>query len=428
MPRPYVKVLLITAAITVVLTSIVNYVVDPYGVYRFVDHDGFNRHKPKAGVNGRLSKPYNVQRVQPKTLLLGNSRVEGGLDPDSQQWPRANVPVYNMALPATGIATALDSLRYVLRITKPTVVVTGIDVVDFLVDDRPGSILATAPNEVAAPHREVAYENYLPLQKFKDVASTLFSLNALADSLLTVTLQGRKDQPDLTAHGFSPMREYEGYARAEGYEKLFLQVDTTYFTNYLRGPKHIYSAGTRSSVELDQLRQLIRLCRSSNMTLLLYIHPSHAHVMEGYRLTGLWPAFEEWKRAIVTMVADEGRRSPGAGSVELWDFSGYNEITTEQVPATSEKGRFMRWYWDPGHYNSQVGDLVLAQMLRNGSTDPARPVLGVRLDQQNLERHLADIRIQQKQYETSHPDDVARLERLARTIGARLKTPVPAVQ
>jgi hypothetical protein len=234
-----------------------------------------------------------------------------------------------------------------------------------------------------------------------------------------VTLQGSSDQPDLTAAGFNPMREYERFARVDGYPTLFRQVETTYLTNYLRAPKLLYSSGT-ASPEFDQLRSLIKLCREHGIRLLLYIHPYHAHMMESYRVGNLWPLFEEWKRALVVILETDAGAHPGAAPFDLWDFSGYNEITTENVPATSEKGRMMRWYWEVGHYKRAAGELVVARMLeKNDNTEPAPAVFGVKLNKRNIERHLADIRHARSQYADTHREEIAALERLAESIRAQ---------
>lgn len=426
MPRSYVRLTLLSSLLAILLSAALNYIVDPYGVYRFIDREGFNRHKPKMGVNSKLAKPYNVQRVQPGTLLLGNSRVEVGIDPESPHWPKTSLPVYNMALPGTGIGTAFDSLRYVMSVAKPHTAVVGVDFFDFLVDERPTTTKPAVPaassdlNGMLPANSKGLYNAFYPLQKIKDLASTLFSLNALVDSALTLALQSRNDQPDLTDRGFNPMREYERFARVDGYQTLFRQVETNYFTNYIRGPKSIYSGGGTTSVELDQLRQLINLCRASSIKLLLYIHPYHAHMLEGYRIAGLWPSFEEWKRALVKILAEDATAHPGTAPLELWDFSGYNEITIERVPTQSEKGRMMRWYWDPGHYKREAGEFVLARMLESSSDDgPAPAAFGTKLNEQNIDSHLKAISAGQRQYEAARRDEVATLEDLAQSIRAR---------
>jgi hypothetical protein len=327
-----------------------------------------------------LVKPYRVQVVRPKTLALGNSRVEAGIDPDSLRWPATARPVYNMALPATGIDAALLSLQHVMQAGKLEMVVVGVDFFDFVINDKPDTAKPQTQQLSEFEKRLLVNRDGSPnapysLQRLKDGVSTMFSLNALVDSVQTVVLQNRSDQPDLTDRGFNPMREFQRFIRVDGQHVMFRQVETTYLTNYLRAPKAIYRAGTTTSKEFEELRAIIGLCRNSGIRLILYIHPSHAHMLESYRIAGLWPLFEEWKRAVVRIVDDDAAAHPSAPPADLWDFSGYNEITSEAVPAAGEKRKAMRWYWETGHYKREVGDIVLDRILSAGRSGGATPAI-----------------------------------------------------
>lgn len=442
MQRPYAKQAFAATLATVLFAAAANFVVDPYGVYRAVDREGFNRIKPKAGPSGEMVKPYAVERIRPKTLLLGNSRVEAGIDPESPVWPEAYRPVFNMALPATGIDVALKSLLHVSAIKPIETVVLGVDFVDFLVGaHRP-------ENPGPGPHGSSEFDRRLYvygdasgnhpdlLQRLRDKAATLVSLNALFDSAVTLVLQRQPDQPDLTALGFNPMREYARFAKTEGYPPIFKQVETTYLGNYLRESKVLYSRAGDTSAELDQLRALIRFCREHNIRLLLYIHPYHAHMLEMYRLAGLWPLFEEWKRALVRIVEAEAAVSRGQPQLELWDFSGYSGITTESMPTMREKGRLMQWYWEVGHYKGEVGNLVLDRLLSaGGQEDQAPDGFGIRLTSGNVDARIEAIRNLREHYAGERSDEIATLEAIAGKIRGRPvhaihgdDGPVPAAQ
>lgn len=137
-------------------------------------------------------------------------------------------------------------------------------------------------------------------------------------------------------------------------------------------------------------------------------------------ITAPAPLFEEWKRALVRIVDENPASQASAAPVELWDFSGYNEITVEPVPAASDKGRSMHWYWEAGHYKREVGELALARMLRSSGEDgPAPAAFGVKLSGQNIDRHLTAIRDGQRKYADARREEIADLERLAQTIRAR---------
>lgn len=423
MNKIYIRRVLAVCVAVVLGSAAANYLVDPYGLYRFVDREGFNRHKPKAGTSGFLVKPYAVERIRPKTLLLGNSRDEAGFDPESSIWPEAYRPVYNMAFPGSGIDTALKSLRHVDQLARPETVILGVDFMYFAATARSSSrgSRSEEPSEfdkrllIDGEGRARSRDSF---QRAKDTVSALVSLNALLDSAMTVAVQKQRTQPDLTPWGFNPMREFERYAKTDGYPTIFRQVETTYLTSYLREPRFLYGRDGKTSDALDQLRAVIRICREKGIRLHIYIPPYHARMLECYRAAGYWPMFEEWKRALVRAVEEEAV----AASVDLWDFSGYNEITAETVPTMKERGRLMQGYWEVGHYNSAVGDRVLRKILAlGGRADGAPAGFGVKLTSHNVESQTLAIRGERERYAAAHEDEIRAIQRLADGLRSRLK-------
>lgn len=414
--RRYLLVWLGLTGALLCTVALVNLAVDPYGLFRVIDRPGFNHVKPKAGAHGRMVKAYQVLRVQPRGLILGNSRAEVGLDPRHPAWPASAQPVFNLALPGTGTQTTLRYLQHVLHgkagQDKPTLVVWGIDFMDFLVDARKqraraapgkeGRRLLALPDGAGNPAR--------PMQMARDYAEATLTLSAFLDSLETLRSQGDPHSADLTPLGFNPMRDYLAIAAAEGYRSLFRQRDLQNMRDYLRRPRDIYDADGRSSPALDDLRQVLKLCRENGIDLRLVIYPYHAHLPEIIRLTGHGPAFEDWKRAVVHIV-DEEARARGGQSVPIWDFSAIEALTSEPVPAPGDRRSRMRWYWEAGHYKRELGDLMLNRIF--AVANPEHPEFGVRLTQTNLESVIAATREQAAAYRSEHAADVAQLADMA---------------
>lgn len=423
-PGRYLGTLLLSCAITLILAAGVNYSVDPYGLYRRIEVAGFNAVKPKSGANGQLVKPYRVIEVRPRTLLLGNSRSEAGLDPASPVWPEAMRPVYNFSLPASGISTALGNLRHVLAAGKPGTVILGIDFFDFVTDRRrAGAPRATEPTDLERRYlttRDGEGNRAREWQVAKDHATALLSLNTLIDAFVTIGAQRMSDSADLTDLGFYPMHEYRRFVRADGQHTMFRQVESTYLTSYLRLQPTLHPDGDRTSPELRDFAQVVSLCRAAGVNLIVFIHPYHAHILESYRAAGLWPLFEDWKRDIVALLDEDGAAHPDLPPVPLWDFSGYTGVTTEAVPPAGDRRTTMQGYWEAGHYNSVVGDLALARML--GTRDVAAPDdFGVKLAPDMLESHIAGIRADRERYAVDRADEVAGIRRMADSLREKLK-------
>lgn len=396
------------------VVGVFNFFVDPYGLFRVVDQSGFNRIKPKAGAQGETMKAYQVLRVQPQGLILGNSRAEVGFDPMHPGW--AARPVYNLALPGTGTRTSLQYLRHVLangqdgRVNKPEVVVWGLDFMDFLIDSH----APLRPYQSANPRLLSQSGGYTGrvVQQMRDYADATLTLSALQDSILTLSSQTDPYSGDLTSLGFNPMRDYLKITADEGYWAVFRQKNLENTKALLRHPGGILDAGGHSSPALADLRAVIRLCRQNNMDLHLVIYPYHADLLEIIRITGHGSAFEAWKRALVIASETSVR---GDKPIPLWDFSRFHEITGEAVPAKGDRQTKMRWYWEAGHFKSELGELVLNRVLNQPESLPG---FGVRLNSGNVEEQIALDRVQENAYRLSHLQDVTALEQIADKINS----------
>ena len=80
----------------------------------------------------------------------------------------------------------------------------------------------------------------------------------------------------------------------------------------------------------------------------------------------------------------------------------------------------MQWYWEAGHYKREMGELMLARMLGDGS-GPAPAAFGMKLDGRNIESHLTAIRDDRRHYADTHRDEIAALENLAQTVRTQVQ-------
>jgi hypothetical protein len=111
------------------------------------------------------------------------------------------------------------------------------------------------------------------------------------------------------------------------------------------------------------------------------------------------PAWEQWKRDLAATVADS--------KAELWDFSGYNPVTSEDIPR--DPAVRMRWYWDGSHFTKAAGTLMLDRVL-NAKGDES---FGIRLSPDNVESVIARIRAERAAYAASHAGEVAEVAAIA---------------
>jgi hypothetical protein len=404
----------------VVLVAATNLIVDPYGLFRLVDSAAFNAIKPKAGAHGRMVKAYQVLRVGPRSVILGNSRSEVGFDPRHPAWPEDARPVFNLAIPGTGTSTTLRYLQHVIAGDAgregTRVAVWGIDFMDFLVDEVSASGAASIRQGASRllTDSDRSMTSRRALSQLRDFGEVTFALGTFVDSLETVRSQRNPYSADLTPLGFNPMSDYVKITADEGYWAVFRQRDLANIRAYLGRPKAIFNESGGSSPALEDLRKVMQLCRQSGIKLHLVTYPYHAHLLEVIRITGHWPAFEAWKRAVVKIVDDEARVSGGTAT-SLWDFSEFNAFTTEAIPPKGDRRTRMRWYWEAGHFKRELGDLILARILGSAGADPP----GVLLGPSTIEQRIALVRTQEVEYRRTHSREVEELEDIAARLGSR---------
>ncbi|NWG39407.1 MAG: hypothetical protein HXY27_05515 [Hydrogenophilaceae bacterium] len=356
----------------------VNWFVDPYGLHRPY---GATDWKPHAAAQGALVKPYQVLRQSPRTLILGNSRAEVGFDPEDGAWPQQLKPVYNLALPGTGVRVERRLFEHAIYNRQVKSVLLGVDFMDFLM-----SADAVIPEPDWARRLLVA-ANGKPngtrwLHMLQDGAVTLASLDALIHSFDTIRQKGKSGVAQLTPAGFNPMHDYEVIAQDEGYYNLFRQRDVENLRAYQLRPKNLYLKGTASSPAFDDLSRILRGARDHGIQVQVVIYPYHAHLLEIFRLTGFWELFEDWKRGLVQRVTLEGR-----GHAVLWDFSGYHAYAREAIPLPSDRKTQVKWYWEAGHFKKELGSEILKRLAGKGD-----PSFGVVLTPENIEQQLELIR------------------------------------
>jgi hypothetical protein len=154
-------------------------------------------------------------------------------------------------------------------------------------------------------------------------------------------------------------------------------------------------------------RSLAALC-AGGTRLRLYINPTHALTLDALYWAGKWPAMELWQQRLLALV--ERQRAAGC-DVRLYDFSGFNSITTEAIPKVSGRP-VMANYWEASHYRAHVGRLILARMFGSGAVPDD---FGVELTAATLPAHLARLRAGRDLYHRQHAVETAFVQGIVAT-------------
>jgi hypothetical protein len=391
----------VRACLTIVAClSVLNLLVDPYLLFDVPRVAGFNARKSAAAKQERMMKAYDVVRYRPKSIILGSSRVDIGLDARHFAWPEELRPTYNLGLGGADLYMSYRYLQHVLSQRQVELVVVGLDFEYFLSSSRSGRPVGELPAAARG------YESRLAVAEDGSPNRSLHRQYAL-DLLRTLSLSGTRDSmatvfSTLTTRGADIVAgslelDY-GTALKHSHFAYFARLDLLWARSFQDIAR---TAGISRSV-LSRLERVIELCQSHRARVIVLINPVHADLLELYGMTGLWPLFEDWKRELTTVV----RRHAAPGNPDgiiLWDFSGYDRLSSQSIAATHP----LQGYPDPAHYNRTVGDAIIDRIFGHGDEQ-----FGVVLTPENLEAHLQTVREQQRVYRELQPADVQRLRRL----------------
>jgi hypothetical protein len=402
--RFFLQLLLAVLLIFLFFTAAFNYLVDPYGLFDTKRIEGFNATKPAAGTHVRLSKPYQVINFSPKAIIAGNSRPEMGLNPANACWPKELHPVFNLGLRGADIYMQARMLQHAIAKNDVRLVLWGLDFLDFL------SMQSNTGNSWHWPPQRKTYEDRLKVnadgsdyrgysvKKLQDHLYTLFSLDTVIDSLKTLLTQGNPHSATVRRDGFDPALNYINIIEWEGQNVLFKQKNHEVSTRLSRPGLKLLQGEGRRSIAFESVRRLLQFAQKHGVIVVLFINPYHVDYLASLDQAGLWPEFELWKSHL-TILADEF-------SVKLWDFSGINSFSTEQVPAPGDKTTILKWFWEPAHYRREYGDLMLSRMLQRpcdaGNVSPVGSLLKIK----NIDTHTMRLRKDMMSYKEEHGSDL----------------------
>ncbi len=377
--RRYGFVLLAFALLQALAVALFNFTIDPYGILNSRTVVGINKVKPFQSEQGRLFKAIEVIDIKPKVIFLGSSRTELGLDPSYAVFDK-HQPVYNLGLAGANMYEARRYFEHALFVQPDLkIVVLGLDMLMFI------DLAENKPNFL---------EDRLEKKRiiFKDFVDTTFSIDILVASIKTI--QNNKYDSKLIPP-YYPM----GLRSTDELKQIVYQNIPTplLFKRYLHQKQvlfqqDMYQKGKISESFLNDLKEVVRQCREREIELKIFISPIHVTQLELLHLAGLWPLVEQWKQEIVKIAP-------------IWDFSGYNSITTE--PITNE----MKNYIESSHYLPPVGNLILSRLFEYNE-EKIPEDFGVLITEKNIKDYLEKTNLSRDNWLKKHPEMVEFLNNL----------------
>ncbi len=361
-----------------------NWWVDPYAIY----HKQTSGDVPLLVINERIFKTVKLARTSADVVFIGTSRTDIGIG--REQPALRNQRLLNLAIFDQRIDETRRLLELAVQDGKPRTVVLGLDFFAF------NALLPSPP--------DYADDNYSTLRQ----TTLLLSISTLSNALKKYRHPLAIGGDCCYADGFRLEADPEHLLG--NYHHQFVTSERLYLMEkYLPYPQCAFDyvpRGSGAKSSLADLQAIFELAQRQHIDLRLFISPSHARQWETLAAAGLWDTWESWKRQLVTLNEQEAEHA-GRPPFPLWDFSGYDTVSSEELPDDGER-RSMKSYSDSSHYTLEVGQRLVARLF--GASDN----WGVLLSRSNIESQLTQIRAMRQRYRINHVRDVAEIEALAR--------------
>jgi hypothetical protein len=340
----FLAVFLAVVAVCCVAVAAFSLVVDPYGVFGTTPIAGLTTAKT---LSDHVTKPYVVLRGDYDSLIVGSSRARDIFCPDlTALYPGQDIRCYNGGMAHADFSMAR---RLLVHANTVTPLKRAIIALDFF-----GFNTGYTPFDKTDAERFLGQPGRLPGGLFSDVCRLLFSRDALAKGLETIA-NSRPPAPSAgpdIACAATPAAAAASHNPFVGFYPAVLQFYQNYaFTNPRTGAS-----------SLEDLRMLLRYCRDRDMETFVLINPFHAVLYDVLREAGLWETYLQWRQAVIALTAEVNARGPGP-RIALWDFSGYNPVTTEPVLTDQGLRHELDYFADSFHYKRTVGNCMLRRML-----------------------------------------------------------------
>ena len=383
----------------------VNWTIDPFGIWHEFRWRGLNAYRVESWQHQHLHKVTALARYRPDGVIFGTSRAMG-FSPAHPGFSAGVERGYNLAIASSRMADADRYVNLAASLEPPRRIVLVLDFLMFA-----GAAESNAERHAARVEWFRTHAGGLPDPG--DWLATLLSRDALDATRRTLDRQAQAERRSyLRPDGSGTMGKLARAIDRRGQRGVFISTEVFLADTIYRGAAAPHWRIAKGFAHLEA----ILAPHGDDVDIQIVIPPAHARVNEILFALGLWEHFEAWKRELLALSLRQGGRA-------VWDFSGYNRVTTEPVPAADDPDARMQWYWDGSHFTDDIATRIMDRMFAVAEPAyPEWPDFGRRLTPDDIEDHLAAIRLEREAYVGRNRSD---LEDLAVDLLTRTEPLVP---
>ena len=398
----YPQYLIRTALLAIALLgciAAVNWFIDPYMVHENSPKiPGLNAQKTLLSRNARLYLASDITNHSFEVLVLGASTAEG-LPTEHPYY--ISPKVYRLAI---GGANSYELLRYYQHASANNDIKHVVLVLNFYSFNAFRPATADFRETILDVEANGAPNLFAPLVRLSNV----FSMDTFTDAVATVVAQPPvrpTDNTDTDTDTDTDKKLFQGRNEGQELYQVFNNIDRHQLDRVLLPQPHRRYAldredGTPSP--LEHLRVLAAHAHEHGVKLDIIISPSHARSLGIINAAGLWPTFEDWKRALTDL-------STSYRNLNVWDFSGFHEYSLSVVPGPGDLSK-MTWYRDQIHFSDALGTKILDRIAGQPGS------FGLLLTDDNLNRHLKEQRNDLVKWKNTFKRDSNDIDDIARML------------
>ena len=355
-----------------------NLVMDPFGAFHLISI--YRIAQGATGLTSRNGRGEALSRPGWRSVLIGNSRVYMGLDPQNPVFAR--LKTYNAGLGGASFPELCRTAQMALAQPSLQRLIVAVDLYEFderqlVMPDMEKSLIN--PNINRADYRLSTLFGWYATQMSWQTAQRAWNKAPQFDSPLGFFMRGQdlhgngwRDWVMGGFYGFTIPKEARTNPRWKLSDPLFQNLTAL-----------LDEAGSRG-VQVD----VVQL-------------PMHFIAIERFVADGQLPLYEHWLRSLAAAVDRHNSAHPDQ-IAKFWDFCQENTYTTEPCPTRQETSTNMQYFWDPFHFKPTLGNLVLQRMI-GGATPPAGQGFGVVVSIDNVDAYLTEIKQEARDYAAKNP-------------------------
>lgn len=322
--KKYILTILFFLALLIFFSTLIIQIMDPFDISFIRLKYSFNLYKPERENRDKLIKQYDLLFLQPKTVIIGTSRIKQSIDPRRFEGTKY-APVYNYGVNAAGISEEYNVLKNVIKIDKKLkYVFVELFVMNLLGFDR-----KKFPNDKGFSFWKKFVEDYFILN---------FSLASLKSSIATFQInQERNTKKKLkiiedSNNGYIP--------------KLYTPLK--YFS-VLNAPSHFahwpFPQNMKETIYANYIYKISQLCKKNGIKLYFIITPLRSEYLFGLDYCKSWEAVNHVKRL-------------AAENAKTYDFAFLNTFTDEPI------SKDIKYWPELFHYSNQYGNAIIDEILK----------------------------------------------------------------